>query len=233
MILSGLPEKLPSCCDAALVKIKCAHTAYKEHPNIAQFYYGISGQDNVYAVIGKLSGYISLWTDGSQIEELQNFLKFLGFSGIFTSKKTASALNLKINEECLVFKIQPPFEAAECHENCLPRDLLNILRQGLEIPDGDQFVADVTFRVNHGCADYAVENCSGALMFFDESDALINGIAVPRNMRGKGQGSRIIKQILSRAGQRNVYACCIEKNKNFYIKNGFSLIGEAAYCEEQ
>ncbi len=233
MILSGMPEKLPNVCDAALVKVKCAYKAYKDYDNIAQFYHGISAQNEVYAVIGKISGYISLWTDGSEIEELKKFLDFLGFTGIFTSLKTAQLLNLKIDETCLVFKAEPPFEKTSNSESCQPRELMEILRQGLSIPNGDEFIADVSFRVLHGCADYVVKDGGGALLFFDENDALVNGIAVPKNERNKGHGSRILKALLSRAEERSVYACCVEKNKHFYIKNGFSLIGEAAYCEEK
>lgn len=233
MILSGLPQKLPNICDAALVKIKCAYKAYKDYDSIAQFYYGVSGQNTVYAVIGKVSGYVSLWTDGSQTEELKKFLNFLGFTGIFTSLNTSQLLNLRIDEQCLVFKTQPPYEKASTDERNQPRHLMEILRQGLSIPNSDEFIADVSFRVLHGCADYVTEDGGGALLFFDEEDAIINGIAVPKNGRNKGHGSRILKLLLSRAGERNVYACCVEKNKHFYIKNGFSLIGEAAYCEEK
>lgn len=232
MIFSGLTENLPNVCDAALVKIKCAYKAYKDYDNIAQFYYGISGEDKVYAVIGKVSGYVSLWTDGSETEELKNFLKLLGFTGIFTSLKTAQLLNLRIEEKCLVFKAEPPFEKTSIGERCEPRELMETLQQGLSIPNGDEFIADVSFRTLHGCADYVVENSGGGLLFFDDNDAIINGIAVPENKRNNGHGSRILKALLSRGGERSVYACCVEENKYFYIKNGFSLIGEAAYCEE-
>ena len=233
MIFSGLTEKLPNVCDAALVKIKCAYKAYKDYDNIAQFYYGISGEDKVYAVIGKVSGYVSLWTDGSEIEELKKFLSFLGFTGIFTSLKTAHFLNLRIDEQCLVFKAEPPFEKTPIGKHCQPRELMETLRQGFSIPNTDEFIADVSFRTLHGCADYVVENGAGALLFFDDNDALINGIAVPENNRNKGIGSKILKSLLSCAGERSVYACCVENNKHFYIKNGFSLIEEAAYCEEK
>lgn len=233
MILSGLPEKLPELCDAALVKIKCAYAAYKEYNSIAQFYHGISEQGTVYSVIGKISGYVSLWSDGSHREELKSFLDFSGFTGIFTSLKTAQEFGFKIDEQCLVFKAEPPFEQCSNSENSQPRELMEILRQGLTIPNGDEFVADITFRTLHGCADYVTENGGGALLFFSENDAIVNGIAVPKDGRSKGHGSRIMKLLLSRAKGRCVYACCTESNKPFYIKNGFSLIGEAAYCEEK
>ncbi len=232
MILSGLPEKQLNISDAALIKIKCAYAAYRDYNNVAQFYHG-EADGSVFAVIGKICGYVSLWTDGRNKEELKSFLKFIGYNGIFTSLKTAQSLNLKINEECLVFKALPPFEKAETSQSASVRELLAVLRQGLTIPDADEFVADVTFRVLHGCADYVTEDGGGAVLFYDQSGALINGIAVPQNNRGKGQGSRIMKLLLSRAENREVYACCVEENKHFYIKNGFSLIGEAAYCEEE
>lgn len=231
MILSGLPKELPKADDAALVKIKCAYAAYKDYDSVAQFFHGVTG-NSVYAVIGKVSDYISLWTDSSEPEELKSFLSFLGYSGIFTSLDTARILKLKIDERCFVFKARPPFEKAEAAEQKEPRALLEILRQGLTVPNGDEFVADVTFRCLHGCADYVTENGGGALLFYTPEEAIINGIAVQKEARGKGMGSRIMKLILSRAQNRSVYACCTENNKHFYIKNGFSLIGEAAYCEE-
>ena len=231
MILSGLPDRLPQICDASLVKTECAYKAYKDYPNIAEFYHGVNAKGKVFALISKIDGYVNLWAQEEHRQELCEFLRFLSPMGIFTDTHTADYLNLKIKEECLVFKTLPPYESIFNNENKQPRELLNILRQGLSIPDGDGFVADVTFRVLHGCAHFVTENNSGGLLFTGDNNAIINGIAVARDNRGKGQGSRIVKLLLSRAQNKNVYACCTEKNKGFYLKNGFSLIGKAAYCE--
>lgn len=233
MILSGLPDKLPKNFDAALVKTQCAYKAYKDYGNIAEFYHGINADGKVFALISKIDGYVNLWAENEEREELLEFLHFLSPLGIFTSSVTAEFLNLKIKEECLVFKIEPPYEDVFNNENKQPRELLNILRHGLSIPDGDGFVADVTFRTLHGCSYFVTENDGGGLLFTGDTDAIINGIAVAKENRSKGQGSRIIKLLLSRAQNKNVYACCTEKNKEFYLKNGFSLIGKAAYCEEK
>ncbi len=233
MIIKEYNDDFGKTDDVALVKIRCSYKAYKDYDRVAQFYSGIKCDGKPYAVIAKVGGYISLYENGGDVDELKDFLKFVGFSGIFTSVKTVEKLNLKINEKCLCFKISPPYESSEKGEDGTPRKLMECLSEGLSIEDSDGFVADVTFRTLHSCADYVLKDGGGALLFYTENQGLINGIATPKNKRGKGLGSQLVKMILNKAGQRTVYACAEEKNKDFYIKNGFTLIGEAAYCEEE
>lgn len=233
MIISGFKDVFKDVQDVALVKIRCSYEAYKDYENVAQFYSGIDDEGNAYALIAKVGGYISLYSTGENNEEIKDFLDFIGFSGIFTSLKTAETLKLKINEKCLSFKISPPYAEGERGEEGTPRRLMECLMEGLSIEDGDGFVADVTFRTLHSCADYVLKESGGALLFYTQSEGIVNGIATPSGVRGKGLGSRLLKMLLSKAGDRTVYACCNIKNKDFYIKNGFTLIGESAYCEEE
>ena len=200
---------------------------------MAQFYSGINEYGKTYALIAKVGGYVSLYENGENTEELKDFLKIIGCEGIFTSLDTAKRLNLKINEKCLSLKISPPYEDAEQSEEGTPRKLMEALKEGLCIEDTLGFIADVSFRTMHSCADYVLKDGGGALLFYTQKEGLLNGIAAPKGQRGKGIGSRLVKMLLSKAGEREVYACCSEENKRFYIKNGFSLIGEAAYCEEE
>ncbi len=233
MIISGLPSFLEQINDIAFVKTMCAYTAYKDYPNIAQFWHRTDSDGNITAVISCINSYANLWCNNEETEELKAFFSFLSPTGIFTSLKTAEKLNFGINEECFVFVKQPPFESINYNETSEPRQLLEALRQGLAIPDGDGFVADVTFRKYHGCAEYVTQNGGGALLFTSDKTAILNGIAVNRNSRSKGLGSQLLKLLLSKAENRTVYACCVEKNKEFYLKNGFNYIDKAAYCEEK
>ncbi len=233
MIISEYRDEFEGVDDVALVKIRCSYKAYKDYDRVAQFYSGINDNGKAYALMGKVGGYISLYTNGENTEELKDFFKFIGFSGIFTSLETAKSLKLKINEKCLSFKISPPYEKGEISQEGTPRMLMESLKEGLGIEDADGFVADVSFRTHHCCADFVLKDGGGALLFYTEKQGLINGIATPCNYRGKGLGSRLLKMLLFKASERDVYACCNEKNKDFYIKNGFTLIGESAYCEEE
>lgn len=233
MIIGGLPQKLPKDESIALIKIKCAYKAYKDYPTIAQFYHGINDDGSIYAIIGEISGYINLWWDKSNAEELKSFLAFTPFKGVFTDMDSAKLLELNINEKCLVFKSVPPFNSLPPQENHTPRELMEALKEGLNINNEDDFIADVTFRAMHNCADFVVMQGGGALVYYCESEALLNGIAVNSLGRGKGTGTFLLNIIKSKIENRNLYACCIEKNKEFYIKNGFSHIGYAAYCEEK
>jgi len=233
VINSGLPLNLPEIKDIALVKILCAYKAYKEHDNIAQFWHQTDENGNITAVMGCINGYLNLWSNNTYPDEVFSFLKFISPNGIFTSKETAEVLKLKINEPCHCFFKLPPFERISNTEYKEPRQLLKILRKGLEIPDGDGFVSDVSFRKYHGCADYVTYDGGGALLYTADSVAIINGIAVPKDKRGKGVGSKLISLLLSCAENRTVYTCCTNKNKNFYLKNGFTYFGDAAYCEEK
>lgn len=233
MIIKEYRDEFDGVCDVALVKIRCSYKAYKDYDKVAQFYSGINECGKTYALIAKVGGYVSLYENGENTEELKDFLKIIGCEGIFTSLDTAKRLNLKINEKCFSLKISPPYEDAEQSEEGTPRKLMEALKEGLCIEDILGFIADVSFRTMHSCADYVLKDGGGALLFYNEKEALVNGIATPKDSRGKGLGSVLLKMLLSKAFERTVFACCSEENKRFYIKNGFSLIGEAAYCEEE
>ncbi len=234
MILSGLPNKLPTTHNIATIKILCAYKAYQSYPAIADFYHGITETGKIYALIGNVSGYISLWWDKSCIEEIKSFLSFSYYHGIFTDIESAHLLGLKINEECCVFKAEPPFsKLPHSNESHTARQLMNVLKSGLEIENEDDFIADVSFRTMHDCADYIVTQSGGALFYYCDTAALLNGIAVAEQSRGKGHGTQLINAVKSAVGNRSLYACCNKRNNEFYIKNGFTPIGYAAYCEEE
>lgn len=234
MIISEYKDEFKKVDDVALVKIRCAYKAYKNYKKVAQFYSGLDANGKVYAIIAKVGGYITLYETGQNTQELKDFLEFIKCSGIFTSYETAKRLNLKIDEKCLSFKISPPYQKSlESSENGTQRKLMECLNSGLCIEDTDGFIADVTFRTLHSCADYVIKDGGGALVFYSQNEGLLNGIATPKNVRRNGLGSCLLKMLLSKVGEKEVYACCSEHNKEFYIKNGFTLIGESAYCEEK
>ena len=82
MITEGFPKSLPVIEDAAFVKACCSYAAYKDYNSIAQFYHGVI-DNRLYAIIAKVSDYVSLWYDGGCDEELLSFLRLTGYSGIF------------------------------------------------------------------------------------------------------------------------------------------------------
>ncbi len=233
MIKNGLPNDIPEITSPAVSKILCGYKAYKDHPAIAQFWYQTNDTENIISIIGCINGYVSLWSNNENTDELSSFLSFISPTGIFTHTDTAEKLKLNINESCLCFIKKPPFDSICKKSEGEPRDLLKALRNGLEIPDGDGFVADVSFRKYHGCAEYVIKDGGGALLYMNDTSAILNGIAVPKSHKRKGLGSTLLSLVLSFAKDRTVYACCTENNKNFYLKNGFTLIGDAAYCEEK
>ena len=207
MIASPLPSSLPEILDPAFTKTMCAYMAYKDYGNIAQFWHQKAKDGDITAIISSINGYVNLWcNENADRNELKSFLKFLSPTGIFTGLDTAKALKLKINEKCLVFIKEPPFEILMDNTYAQPRELLECIRKGLEIPDGDGFVADVTFRKYHNCAEYTIKDGGGALLFLNDSTAIINGIATPKESRGKGLGTILLKQLLSKAGNRTVFA---------------------------
>lgn len=232
MILSSLPNIDYEIRNPVAVKILCTFKAYKEHSNIAQFWHQTDNDGNLISLICLLNGYLNLWSKNEDTKELLSFIKFLSPIGIFTGFDTAKSLKLKINEKCLCFEKNPPFKEYNYVESGTPRQLLEMLRSGLSIPDADSFIADVTFRKYRGCAEYVIKD-GGALLFFNDTSGIINGIAVPEEKRKEGAGSTLLNLLISKMGNRRIYACCIKKNEKFYLKNGFTYIGDAAYCEEK
>lgn len=230
MIREGFTS-LKNCNDCAYAKSETNYAAYKDYPSIARFFTQFNNKGDVIALISIIDSYINL-TANEINDELICFIKSLPHKGIFTNLDSAQSLNLKIKEQCIVFVKKPPFETCSLKQEYKEAgEILSLLKNGIEIKDEDGFIADLSFRFLKGFAKYATNEMGAALLFTGNEKAVLSGIAVKEKARGMGIGKSLLRSLLSEVSLK-VFACSSDKNKKFYIKNGFIEVEKACYCEE-
>lgn len=175
------------------------------------------------AVISRFGGRVNLTYMGGDKAEINDFLKIIGFSELFTEKSTALALGFNNFSAFDVLKKEMTRQK-EFTEIPSLKGLYSALSEGkdgdISLPCFEDFAADVSHRLRHGGAVAVTEDFGGALAFCCESFGIINGIAVKKGLRGKGLGRKLLNDICC-CLHGEVFVCATENTADFYIKNGF------------
>lgn len=215
--------------DAALVKIHCLYFAYGVGSKVVGFFKQIDDNNNITALISVAGGNVNLWQKNADIEELKSYLNFIGANNVFTSLDTANKLALKSIKPCFLMKTQQDV----LNKGCVigeetPRRILEILKTGLVIQNDDEFLSDVTYRLYHGAAGFALSDKGAGLVFKSKVCSIIGGLAVLPDFRRKGGfGSELLKELREQSISSNFFVCCEEKNIGFYNKNGLIVVQKA------
>ncbi len=232
----SLVESIPNitAVDAALAKIKCTAESYINYPNISLFW--CQGNDHCKpdSLISLIDGSMCIYRKKGDIDELKHFVDIINPQQIFTDLATAKLLNLKINTVCSGLFKNPPHSNGDGLENTYAGVdfLLEKLSSRLPINESDEIRADISHRLRHSTAAYVTSPYSAALLFHGYDSAVITGIAVDKDKERCSIGTSTLKKLLEYARNRCVYACCEEENTQFYLKNGFKMIGFYAYAQK-
>ncbi len=220
----SLIDKLPNIYDdfsAELLKIKCLYEAYSD---IALFWL----QDGTGTLISMLDSNMTIYAKNPDFYELKSFIEVISPKSIFTDLKTAKKLKLQVNELAVVLKRSCDIKTDTISDQLKSDEIYSILNvEGLALPPFDTFAVDFCHRKNKGQLKvFAKADTYAALSISYGDVCLINGIA----SKEKGQGSVALKGILSKNFGKTALVCAKEEIVNFYTKNGFERVYEAAYC---
>ena len=213
----------PKIINAELLKIKLTFDAYSD---IALFW----RQEDTGCVISMLDGNMVIYApEGTDFDELYEFIGVISPRSIFTSHKVAEKLQLQgIQKAAVMFKTADGGQKGRC--DALSSDELYkfLLSGGFTLPEYPDFAVDICHRVNHGLACvFALRDGFAAVCFNTDNFCLINGIVSFK----KGMGSRALSQISAEHKGKTIIACCEENVCGFYTKNGFKHLYDTAYWE--
>ncbi len=214
---------------AALMQIYCLKSAFDGSVLKADLWVQEKA-DRITAVIGRCSGRLYIHAEDFDSQELKEFINTVGYSEIFCSKAIAISLGLNIQNTFLEL----------CKKDCVKlicenavistRELYDKLLLGedgdISLPDFNYFAPDVSHRLRHFGAVAIANEHGAALAFCCDYGGIINGIAVDKRLRGCGKGSTLLTKAVSAIGG-DVFVCCSDNNKGFYINNGFIQNDEA------
>lgn len=181
------------------------------------------------AVISKHGGRLYITAENADFKEIKEFIRVIGFSEIFCEKDTAVALGFENFEDFTVLKKR--VKKQEDFSLIPPlKSLYSALEEGadgdISLPDFESFSLDISHRLRHSGAVAIAEEFGAALAFKSEFGGIINGIAVNKENRKQGNGSRLLKKICGYL-EGEVFALATEKATEFYIKNGFTKCDKA------
>ena len=150
------------------------------------------------AIISRFGGRINLTYMGGDKTEIKDFLNIIGFSELFLEKSSALALGFDnftsftvLKKKAIKQKAFPPIPSL--------KGLYNAFLEGedgdITLPAFESFATDVSHRLRHGGGVAILEDFGAALCFCSERFGIISGISVKKELRGKGLGSKLLKDI--------------------------------------
>ena len=189
-------------------------------------------QGVVTAAISLYGGEMTLYCNNGNLEEIWEFIRVIGPKKVFTERENLIApCNTQTKQ---VFLKMLPLKETVSATSVPLKELYDKLLLGSDgdvaLPRFDDFCGDISHRLRHGGAVSILKDYGAALSFLYEGGGIVSGISVDAPYRKRGMGSQLLGEICEATGG-NVFACTDEKNKDFYIKNGFSYIGKAVYLE--
>ena len=181
------------------------------------------------AIISRFGGRVNLTYMGGDKAEIKDFLNVIGFSELFLEKSSALALGFDNFSSFTVLK-KETVRQKELPAIPSLKELYSALLEGkdkdISLPSFEAFAADVSHRLRHGKGAALLEDFGAALCFCSDSFGIISGISVKKNLRGKGLGTKLLKDVCD-CLNGDIFALTNENTAQFYIKNGFKVYDTA------
>ena len=223
-----------NCFDDCLsVKIRALFKAYGNEFSLGSFYCQKNEEGKPTAVISRYNGSLTI----SKIccadkNELVAFIEFLSPFEIICNIDLAEALNKEYKKIYSVCSFSTASEQKQTELSfCQFKGIYSHFSQGdedISVGRFDDWYADINHRIRHNACKAFHNASASAIVFSDDLNGLLNGIAVDKAVRSKGEGSKMLSCILSSPDISKLYAFCSDKALRFYLKNGFEIESEIA-----
>lgn len=204
-------------------------------------------RQNNSALISIIDENAAVWlNNGADFDEISSFLRHSSIENIFTNEFAAEKLSLKIQNSGIIMKLMSntKFKANENDSNCKIQafakysQIYSLLCEcGFELTRKDSFIADLSYRRHCKTARICADGEYNSVAFTGyetPQSAIISAVAVTESKRRHGIGGECLRTLCNAliSENKSVYLYR-EKNKNkqFYISNGFENIGEFVNCK--
>ena len=172
-------------------------------------------------------------------DEVLDFARFMNCKTVFTSKKIADKLSLETNETGQIMIrggsiIKPESRYSEIAFPEYSKIYSLLERCGFNLPEKDGFLSDLHLKVHKKSARILANDDYSALLiscFETEKMAVLSAVCVDKDLRRKNIGSDMINSLCGILQNKTIYLYReIDKNEQFYYKNGFENCGLFANC---
>lgn len=224
------------------LRISSAHQSYGTAFQFCEFWLQ-SGADGAHAAVSRVDGHITVCGVSPDADELSAFLQAVGGSDIFAPGFLTLPLPFvrRAGGAVMCFKPQNKFLQQSVKLDTSPRleEIYRILfesGQSEAVGEHDAWYADVSHRIRHGYARAVLlcesETPAACAMAVAESAsaALIGGVAVLPEYRGRGLGKSVVSGLcgILHNEKKDICLCCDDSLTGFYSKLGFETNGSWA-----
>lgn len=187
--------------------------------------------ENITAIISMDGGSMNVYCNNADYSELSEFISALRPSVVFTEYENAAPLGLKCDRVRNMLKSHTEKTSDEI-DNFTLKELYDGLDNGsdvdIHLPSFEVFAPDVSHRLRHSGAVAVVKEYGAALAFTYSGGAVMSGIALSKDYRGKGLGKKLLFELLSQT-HGDFFVAANDINKEFYLRNGFVLEGRVCF----
>lgn len=241
--------RLPFPASPMTIEIEALIKTYGFNTSFAMFWIQ-EFNGKITAAVSKVDSHVTVAAEKDfNSQELNEFLKVIGFSSLLGEKWVLEDLGFKISEKGIIMKYSPLAMTDENNEPmafaCEPpyRKIYNLLKEpdafGESIPAYEDWLCDLSARVRNNCARVLFrekeDKCISCGMFTFESDsgAVIGAVATHKDFRSKGYASDIVKELCTaaKAENKDVFLMCRDDKVSFYKKLEFEITGEFSLCQ--
>lgn len=207
------------------VKIKSNFDCYNKFDFCNTFFQSINGENT--AFINILNGnFIVFALENADFEEIEKFLYFYSAKSIFCNQTVAKHFGISRFKSGIILKItvsESTVEKISYISEPNYKALYNLLKNEFSLPDYNNFVSDLSFRLKNGFAK-VIQTDKGAIFSAWETgkSTVISALAVDITERRKGEGAKLLNLFINSNNKNTVYVYCEKEKAQFYQKNGFS-----------
>ncbi len=209
---------------------------YSDFKTLSSFedvlFYVCINDEKIKALISKVGSTVTIsCLDDLVCEEINEFVKVIGFSKILCDKSISSCFDgEKTSGNILRFK-------GECDLICKAKrlytenlkDMYSLIKENFNVEiDFPEWFVDMSYRLRHNAAKfYGIYEddilVSGAFSLFEtENTAVISSVVTDENYRHKGYGEDVVRTLINENKSKKVYVFTEnDKIKKWYEKMGF------------
>lgn len=234
--ISELPDRFKE--SVSFARVKALYNTYNKNIGIDMFVQTVDEQ--VTAFFGGVENSFSLVTcDSTDFLELDTVFKFLGAT-VFCDGDVADKLLPNKKTKSGLFEYMGDFNSESTCFDSKISDVYEALKMGedgdIDLPPFEYWYTDFCARYNKKSAEYVMNDCAVAVCgFMTQEISLITGVSVPKENRKKGDGKKVLCQLLTKIHNTYKYSRVMvvarDTVSGFYLKSGFEKIGQVAVLE--
>lgn len=226
-------------------RIACLYNCYSTDYDFVKFWKQTDDDGNIISAVSRIDGDATLSSTGVNAEEIQTFLKIVGFRTVQCEKRITELMGEEPSLDGYVVEYIKnrndikDIKEVQADNVFRPKDIYDIIKSANLVGVGDYlpWLSDTTFRINRGVTSAlsAVEDgktvACAMKLFSTETAVLLGAVATRPEYRGRGLAGALVTRLAESEKNKRVELLCkhdsiveFYKSIGFEVKNEWSII---------